>query len=310
MKDVRIGMTLIQDNGLDRAIRSKANQAWNMKNIANHPHHAEMTKGGINVEQGIARPNDHIMGQLGQEDEHLLCGKTVLVPMGQAQALLIDAILRFEATTASIIGIQSHGKQLSGCWLRGTRPVAQGKECFIGQGKDQHMITPGAILFAGAQGQLARWANIGKGFCDPPDLPVCHFGIRVPCQHGGGEVVRTPPVFDFDQEVISALQGPIDVVIIATATVDAQNGVRSFRPIQPQDCLRRLEQRWQAAIQLTFAVVQQINDNFIIPGGENTPQLAPPAVLFAGKVAFGDRFPCRPAGMPVMSTSNNCQACA
>ncbi len=84
------------------------NQAGYLECITHSTLNAIPFQPQINVCEVVACPDDQVMSQLCQENQHLLGRETLFVASHQAvKTLLVTTILRFNATTAAVIGMQS-----------------------------------------------------------------------------------------------------------------------------------------------------------------------------------------------------------
>src|SRR5258708_23035541 len=126
-------MALIQHDGLDLSVGSNRDVSINLQGIADGPLNAILLKTWINFYQRVACPDDFVMRQLTEQDQHLLCRKAMQISMTQAQALLLSAILRFNATAASVIRMECSEQDSGRLRLRRHLLRTQIEEHFIAE---------------------------------------------------------------------------------------------------------------------------------------------------------------------------------
>lgn len=108
------------------------------------------------------------------------------------------------------------------------------KEHWVGEGENQRVVTPTAVLLALAQDQLAGWLGIGIGFLRPSDFSVAHFGIDVPGCDRGSQFDRPPPILDFDHHMVTTIEHPVDIFILAATAIHAQDRAAALAFIEIQ----------------------------------------------------------------------------
>lgn len=112
---------------------------------------------------------------------------------------------------------------------------------------------------------------------------------------------------NLDHHLVAACQLGVDVRIVATPAINAQGSSFTEAGIEREDCFRRCHQLLQATIELGASCIESVTDDFIIQGGIDSSQLAAAFALLLGKVSLlRDPTPCRPAGIPLISTSSSC----
>ena len=71
-------------------------------------------------------------------------------------------------------------------------------------------------------------------FTDPAEGPIGDLGIGHPLGHRGSQVLGAVPILDFEENVILAMQQPLNFRIGTAAAIDAYNRIFAlfFREIQ------------------------------------------------------------------------------
>ncbi len=64
------------------ALGVEQNLTGDMQHIANHAQAAKASKAVIDLGEQVARPSDEVVGQLRQEHDQVLGGKSAFVPLG------------------------------------------------------------------------------------------------------------------------------------------------------------------------------------------------------------------------------------
>ena len=72
---------------------------------------------------------------------------------------------------------------------------------------------------------------------DPAKLTMGIFGVCEPLRHRFEQFGDAPPVGDFGQEAIMAIEQPVDIFITATASINADDGAPSETGVQVQHLL-------------------------------------------------------------------------
>lgn len=199
------------------------NRTWDMENISDGSMNAIFGETRMAISEFIACPDHQIMGQLRQQDQHLLCGKPMFVAARQSQSLFITFVLGFEAAAAQVVEMQGGHENLFRGWAREEGLSQEFAEHLIRERENQRMVTPTAILLALTQDQLAGWPGIGIRIFSPSDFPVSHFWIDIPGGYRSGQFDRTPPILDFDHDMVTTIEHPVDIFVLAATAVHAQD---------------------------------------------------------------------------------------
>src|SRR5262252_2536119 len=230
------------------------------------------------------------MRQLRQQNQHLLRDKFALVAVCQVQTLLVTFVLRLETSAPSVISVQGGQRSLLRCWRTRHRAAGQTKEHRISECGEDQTIAPLPIALRRPHQQLACRAIKAEWLFDPTDLAVGNLRISEPFADRSTQLVGAPPTGQLDQELIALSKHPVDVGVIAGATINAHNSGAAFSHIQGEYPLRLLQEIWQAAVKLAFAVIKAIGDDLIVVTRQDTSQLATAAILAMSEVAFSATF--------------------
>jgi hypothetical protein len=220
----------------------------------------------------------------------ILRRKALFVSACQTQPLFVSFVLRLEPTTTPIVGMQGCQQTIGRRGRGGPDAPTQAKEHGIREAEDQDMIAPQPVGLLCTQRQLPGGLAIRMRLLDPSDLAIRQFRVGVPLSHRDRQFLGATPVFDLDQHLIVTLQHPVDFSVFPTTTINAHNRAHPLVCGQFQDSFSSRQQFLQAGVQLAFAIVEAINHDFIIPTGQNAPELSPAAVFLMGEIALGDPF--------------------
>src|SRR5437016_6006488 len=146
------------------------------------------------------------------------------------------------------------------------------------------MMTPLAIFLAAAQRQLPRIFQVDTWLRDPAHFALWTFGIDIPALHRARQLFGTTPILDLDQELVVLSQQPVDVGILTAASIAAHNRVLTPIYRQIQHGGRCLYQFGQTFIQLAFAIIQTVYNDFSIARRQHAPQLSAAPLELVRKV--------------------------
>ena len=158
------------------------------------------------------------------------------------------------------------------------------------------MMTPVPIVLAVAQRQLSCLFQVGAWLGDPTHFALGTFRIDIPGLHGARQLFRTAPVLDLHQELVVLSQQPVDVSILTAARIAAHNRVLTPIYRQIQHGGRGLHQLRQTFVELPFAIIQTIHQDFSIACRQHAPQLSAAPLELVRKVTTAHAFAQSPGG--------------
>ena len=148
-------------------------------------------------------PGNQIVGQLSEQDHHILGGQAPLIAPGQAKSLRTALVGGFHAAATPVITMQSRPSDLLGRGLSASGQTRQSEELVIGEGEDDPVIRPLTIVLTVTNRPLAGSALIGLETFDPANLPVLYFGVRIPSRDGATQFGRAFVMLDLDPTALS-----------------------------------------------------------------------------------------------------------
>ena len=126
----------------DSALGIEFDFATDVKHIAYHTQYPVLTQGlAVTCEQ-VAGPSSEIIGELGEQDEHLLGRESAFVAFGESQSFIAAPEGGFHTATTEVVGVQGGEQDLCHCGFLSQWLAGKPEKRVNGQVEHEHPIAP------------------------------------------------------------------------------------------------------------------------------------------------------------------------